>query len=261
MWMVLSLCVLEKQMNKQTKSKSLRTIWFITILTITLLSSCQVEQKEPPTTSTEGLSIEKQGYVQQGMIELFNDNLDPPLLPDNPSQADLGEDPYYQACMACHGNWGQGLTDEWREIGFQEDMNCWQSKCHAQNHPPDGFEFPREIPPVLGKGTMSRSADAQQLYDVIYDTMPWWNPGSLTEEEAINFAAYIMRSRGELPKDVILTTSNLTAFKLHYPATEIVDTAPGVTILISGLLMASIAYIWMINSSAKKKYNQDSYKK
>ena len=216
-------------------------------LAASLLSGCQAEPSEQPeshSVNIEELSPEKQVYLQRGLIELIPDDLSAPVLPAEPAQADLGEEPYYQICMACHGNWGQGLTDEWRETGFGEDMNCWQSKCHASNHPPQGFEFPKEVPPLLGKGAMSRIADAQQLYQVIHETMPWWDPGQLSKEQSLNLTAYIMRARGELPEGIVLTEANLTAFPLHVAAPEIVDAKPGGIILVIGLTVAMLSYLW-----------------
>jgi hypothetical protein len=91
---------------------------------------------------------------------------------------------------------------------------------------------------------MSGSANAQQLYQVIYETMPWWAPGSLSEDEALNLTAYIMRARGELPEGIVLTHSNLTAFLLHVSAPELVNAYPGGIILIFGLSVAMLAYVW-----------------
>jgi hypothetical protein len=248
-------CVFWKQTMKKLSKLHLRLIFFKTvgIFAAMLLSACQVEPPAPPAVDIEGLSIEKKGYLQSGLIELVPDDLPAPILPENPTQADLGAETYYQICLACHGNWGQGLTDEWREIGFGEDMNCWQSKCHASNHPPQGFVFPRQVPPVLGKGAMSGISSAGQLYQVIFETMPWWFPGSLSEEEALNLTAYIMRARGELPEGIVLTESNLTAFSLHSPAAEIVDEKPGGLILITGLSVAMLAYVWTIRFPDMKK--------
>ncbi|MEN8241153.1 MAG: hypothetical protein ABFS17_04475 [Chloroflexota bacterium] len=218
-----------------------------------LISACQAEPPAPPKINLEEISLEKRGYPQRGLIELVPDDLSAPTLPENPTQADLGEEPYYQICLACHGNWGQGLTDEWRETGFGEDMNCWQSKCHASNHPPQGFIFPREVPPVLGKGAMSGISSADQLHQVIIETMPWWFPGSLSDEEAINLTAYIMRARGELPEGIVLTEDNMAAFPLHSPAGEIVDDEPGGIILIAGLSVAMLAYVWTIRFPDKRE--------
>ena len=37
----------------------------------------------------------------------------PTVMP--PAQADNGAQAYWSMCMSCHGDHGQGLTDEWRE--------------------------------------------------------------------------------------------------------------------------------------------------
>jgi mono/diheme cytochrome c family protein len=232
-------------MNKLLIHRKILMVSGVVILLFALLlSGCQAEEPVQPEISLEDLSPIKQGYVQQGLIELISDDLSAPVLPAEPTQADLGAEPYYQICLACHGNWGQGLTDEWRETGFGEDMNCWQSKCHAPNHPPQGFEFPRVIPPLLGKGALSGIANAQQLYQVIYETMPWWAPGSLSKEDALNITAYLMRARGELPKGIVLTEANMSAFSLHVEAPHVVDDKPGGLILILGLSVAMLGYLW-----------------
>lgn len=218
-------------------------------LFLVLFSGCQADQSGAPAISLENLSPEKQVYVQQGLIELVPDDLPAPIMPPEPDQLDLGEQTYYQICLACHGNWGQGLTDEWRETGFGGDMNCWQSKCHAANHPPQGFEIPREMPPLLGVGSLSTIGSADQLFQVIIQTMPWWNPGSLSTEEAVNLTAYLMKSRGELPAGIVLTEDNLAAFSLHGQVQELTDANLGGAILIFGLSIAMAAHIWTKQSS------------
>ena len=60
-------------------------------------------------------------------------------LPAGASQLEYGAEVYRLVCQDCHGNRGQGLTDEWRATWAPADQNCWQSKCHAANHPPEGF--------------------------------------------------------------------------------------------------------------------------
>jgi hypothetical protein len=57
----------------------------------------------------------------------LTDRLAPRPLPDDPAPADYGEQDCYQICMACHGDQGQGLTDEWREA-WDGDSYCWESK-------------------------------------------------------------------------------------------------------------------------------------
>ena len=66
----------------------------------------------------------------------IQDRLSPPPMGNPPTQVDQGHFVYYQVCIACHGDHGQGLTGEWRAQFGSKDMNCWQSKCHSFNHPP-----------------------------------------------------------------------------------------------------------------------------
>src|SRR5690554_4716614 len=55
----------------------------------------------------------------------FPDIMVPPVLPENPTQADYGRQVYYYVCMTCHGNLGQGLTQEWIDA-WGEENSCWQ---------------------------------------------------------------------------------------------------------------------------------------
>ena len=183
--------------------------------------------------------------IEQGLVELVPNDFPQPVLPENPVQADYGEQPYYLVCMACHGDWGQGLTDEWRERGFgDEAANCWQSQCHGSNHPEHGFVLPKSIPPILGYGSMTRLSTAGELFDVIYETMPWWNPGSMSEEDAWSMAAYLMRARGEIHADTALNTGNAPIYRLHSPAPEVVDERLGVSALLITLTIGTIAFVW-----------------
>jgi hypothetical protein len=78
------------------------------------------------------------------------------MLPANPTQADLGAVDYWLICMICHGYRGQGVTEEWRNVSGPEEMNCWQSRCHASNQPPEGFVLPAYAPRIIGEGILGR---------------------------------------------------------------------------------------------------------
>jgi len=130
------------------------------------------------------------------------------ILPDLPStatQADVGAEIYRLVCQDCHGNRGQGLTGEWRAQWAPADQNCWQSKCHSLDHPPEGFTLPRYVPPLLGPGTLSQFKTTLDLYNYIHVNMPWQNPGSLQEAEYWQLTAFLARERhltlGDLPLD------------------------------------------------------------
>jgi mono/diheme cytochrome c family protein len=116
-----------------------------------------------------------------------------------PTQADQGAQVYWFVCMVCHGDRGQGLTDEWRMVGGTQDQNCWQSKCHAPNHPPQGFVFQKYVPPVIAPGLLTRFATALDLHDFIQNNMPWQAPGTLSPEEYWQLTAFLLRANGYNP--------------------------------------------------------------
>jgi cytochrome c len=127
------------------------------------------------------------------------DPLARPTLPAHPVQADLGSQVYYMVCMACHGEQGQGLTPEWVESWDLGEQTCWSSKCHAANHPPEGFVLPKYIPPVVGSVVTARFATVLDLHDYVKKNMPWQAPGSLTDEEYWQLTAYLARWNGVDP--------------------------------------------------------------
>jgi mono/diheme cytochrome c family protein len=165
------------------------------------------------------------------------DRLAAPSLPAEPTQADYGALVYYQVCMACHGDKGQGLTDEWRAI-WEEDSNCWKSKCHGPNHPPWGFEFPKISSPVIGSGSLGRFYTAQDLHQYTIDTMPWWNPGYLKAEEYWQVTAFLLRAHEALPKQVKLDAGNAAIFRIR-PVAPLPKDTRGEVIFVACSLVAA----------------------
>jgi len=124
------------------------------------------------------------------------DRLAPPPMSDPPTQVEQGHYAYYLSCMVCHGDRGQGFTDEWRGALDPADQNCWQSKCHAANHPPEGFELPRYAPPVIGPGRLAHHQTAAGLYQFLRSRMPWQAPGILSDEEYWQLTAFLAQANG-----------------------------------------------------------------
>lgn len=131
-----------------------------------------------------------------------------PTLSASATQADVGSQVYILVCRACHGDRGQGLTEEWRASWDPADRNCWQSKCHAANHPPEGFEFPRWAPQVMGQGAMARFQTAEDLHAFLKERMPWYAPGSLTDQEYWQLTAYLARENHFYDGQTVLTADN-----------------------------------------------------
>ena len=147
--------------------------------------------------------------------------------------------------MACHGDIGQGLTDEWRDAFGTEDRNCWQSGCHGPDHPPQGFLIPKDkvIPGVAGAGKLARFKNAQELHDFIFANMPWWDPGQLTDEETWQVTSYILSLQQVMPAKFELTDTNASAIRTQYAVPQPADDRPAVLTLIGILALAAISMI------------------
>jgi hypothetical protein len=175
--------------------------------------------------------------------------LAPPVLSNPPTQTELGWYHYWMSCMVCHGDRGQGLTEEWRSLLDPADRNCWQSKCHARNHPPEGFEIPREAPLVMGTGALAGYETAAELHDYISETMPWSFPGLLPDDAYWQLVAYMADGneidRGDKPigpdgaADLLLIPELVQS---HDPAFKMEQAAAGAVLGL--LVLAAILQRW-----------------
>jgi mono/diheme cytochrome c family protein len=235
--------VIWRKVSRWLALPKLVRVWIVMILLAgLLLAGCQAESEDAPQATATATSPYAAEMMAQGFVELVGDDLAAAPVPVEASQADLGEEVYRQICLACHGDWGQGLTDAWREE-WDEDSNCWQSRCHAPNHPPQGFQLPKAVPAVLGPGSLSRFNSAAELQRNISETMPWWNPGSLTDKQTWQISAYLMRARGELGDEVTLDAGNAAVYKLHVTYRPTPDPRPGIFLLSFSLAIVTVALI------------------
>ena len=187
--------------------------------------------------------------------------LDKPVVTgDNSEQLLKGSILYWGVCLTCHGDRGQGMTDEWREA-YGEDRDCWQSGCHGEDHPTPGFLIPRDlvIPPIAGPGKLARFKNAQELHDYVLASMPWWNPGDLTDEEAWQVSAYILRLHKVMPTEFDLKHTNASAITTLYAVPQPGDDRPAVLILMSLLGLAALGLlvqdIWKPKPGAGERPN------
>jgi len=120
------------------------------------------------------------------------DRLATPVVPDNPTPIDLGRQVYYLHCMPCHGDVGQGLTDEWRDVWVEDHRNCWGKGCHGGRSDDEGFPIPRTIPVVIGPeaGMMQRVTFAE-LTTYLQQTHPPQRPGKLEAQEYEQVTAFL----------------------------------------------------------------------
>lgn len=127
-----------------------------------------------------------------------------PTLSAEPAQPDKGAQTYWLLCLPCHGDRGQGLTDEFRETYPPEEQYCWERGCHGERPYESGFKLPMQVPAVIGpEATLEKFATAARLNAYIKAAMPYWNPGSLTEEESWLVTSFLLRENGiQLEEDL-----------------------------------------------------------
>ncbi|MCA9960612.1 MAG: hypothetical protein KC443_16350 [Anaerolineales bacterium] len=145
------------------------------------------------------------------------DRLAPPPTVPSPTQADDGAYLYWLNCQPCHGDVGQGLTDEWREQYPMEDQYCWNSGCHGKRPYEDGFTLPDTVPAIIGANSLSRFETAGQLYAYIRTRMPYEYPGALPDTEYLAIAAFLLRENA-LGSGIPLTEESVYAVRLRQAA-------------------------------------------
>ena len=175
----------------------------------------------------------------------FGDRLAPPPTVYPPTPADQGAQLFYQICMACHGDHGQGLTDEWRNVLDPPDRNCWQSRCHASNHPVDGFVFPKVVPPVVGPQMKVLFATGLDLYQYIKTKMPFQAPGSLKDAEYWQLTAFLLRLNGVNPGTEQLTAQTAADIWLN----PLAKPSPTPVVNHSLTVPISSARVWVLFAS------------
>lgn len=136
------------------------------------------------------------GQLQPDPTESPAERLAEPTLPADPSVADHGAQDYWLRCMACHGDRGQGLTDEFRRLYPPDHQNCWTSGCHGDRPYQDGFTLPESVPPVIGPQALTSFEDAQTLSTYVRAAMPWQEPGSLSGQEYDRIVVFLLRENG-----------------------------------------------------------------
>lgn len=172
--------------------------------------------------------------------------LEPPPIENPPSQADIGALYYWGVCMSCHGDRGQGLTDEWLASFPPQERNCWQSGCHGGDYPENSFEIPLPsgIPAIGGPGSLARFDNALELQRYILEAMPWGNPGSMEAENAWAVTAYILKLNGSQPQGITLKETNAAAIPVNRSVAVPPPAWPGGLVLVALLGLAAAGLAW-----------------
>jgi hypothetical protein len=134
------------------------------------------------------------------------DPLAEPFLPPNPTELELGQNLYWHWCMPCHGDKGQGLTDEFRSIWEPEHQNCWARGCHTGHRDDQGFPIPTIVPGLVNDGHLAQFSSLQEFDDYLQATHPPQSPGVLKSQEYHAIALFVFTLNGR-PLVVITSTA------------------------------------------------------
>ena len=150
------------------------------------------------------------------------DRLAAPPTVASPNQADEGAQLYWLHCQPCHGDRGQGLTDEWRAQYPPEEEYCWESGCHGERPYDEDFALPTSVPPLVGEGLGATVLQKFETMDTVYRytsaAMPLFFPSELQEDEYLAIMAHLLRENGIWDGQTV-TPDNLTNYRLR-PAVE-----------------------------------------
>lgn len=126
------------------------------------------------------------------------DPLEQPPLPPNPTEYELGRYLYWQHCMPCHGDRGQGLTDEFRGVWVEDHQDCWSRGCHSGKYANDSFYIPTIVPALVKSDDLAYFASQQELFDYLKTTHPPQDPGFLEEDEYRALALFVFSMNDRL---------------------------------------------------------------
>ncbi|MGD8404937.1 MAG: hypothetical protein PVJ21_14850 [Anaerolineales bacterium] len=187
------------------------------------------------------------------------DPLAEPFLPEDPSEYELGHNWYWHNCMTCHGDVGQGLTDEFRAIWPEEEQNCWAHGCHGGRMDDEGFPIPTVVPPLVEDGKLAQFDSQQAFYDFLKSTHPPQDPGCLEDEQYQAIVKYVF-SMNDRPLDNPTPAPTITVSPSNPTSTQIPESSSiesvssrsyNVLYLGLGILLVAIV-LWVL----KRKFAQ-----
>ena len=180
------------------------------------------------------------------------DPLAEPFLPDNPSDDELGHNWYWHNCMTCHGDVGQGLTDEFRTIWPEDHQNCWAHGCHGGRNDDEGFPIPTVVPALVHEGKLAQFPSLQAFEEFLKSTHPPQDPGGLDDEQYRAIARYVF-SMNNRPLDKAIPMPTPTTTPASTPTPELAqakDTSSQPTIIIYiglGIVLIFVV-IWSVRN-------------
>jgi hypothetical protein len=164
------------------------------------------------------------------------------VLPDHPTEVQVGEVVYYYNCMPCHGDQGQGLTDEFRQVWVEDHQNCWAVGCHGGRVSDEGFPIPKYVPAVSARpDQLMRFASPENLFDYLQSYHPPQRPGALAEDEYWAVTALLLYENQRLESD-----GRVGPQQAHLPQ---IEPLTGIILFAAASLLVASLLIWQSQSA------------
>jgi hypothetical protein len=190
------------------------------------------------------------------------DPLAQPELPPNPTELEMGRYLFWRHCMPCHGDVGQGLTDDFRVL-WEEHQNCWERGCHSGKQGDEGFPIPTVIPAIVTEDHLSQFTSEEELSEYLKATHPPQHPGYLEYKEYHDIAVILFKMNNRSPDENIAvpTSSPVPTFTLAptFTATPLttqsnMDAQSNAPLLVIGLNVVLFAVItfWVLQKFRRK---------
>lgn len=159
----------------------------VLVLIPLILSAAPLPEHSFPQKFNIGRPADPQS-IQQLDIDIRPDGQG---LPESSGTAEEGEKVYQQQCLACHGERGEG--------GINDKL--------VGRLPDDAFPFAGSRPPAKTIGNYWPYATT--LFDYIRRTMPYTQPGSLSDQDVYSVTAYLLYLNGIIDWETELHKNNL----------------------------------------------------
>ena len=173
------------------------------------------------------------------------DPLAEPPLPEDPTDFELGRNLYWHWCMPCHGDRGQGLTDEFRAIWEPDHQNCWDRGCHGGQGMEGGFPIPTIVPGIVNETHLAHFAAVQELSSYLEKSHPPQSPGILESREYLAIAHFVFSMNGRslirIPAATTPTPAvTATSAPAHMPASR---SFPVSVVIVAAILLVGVIFL------------------
>jgi hypothetical protein len=204
--------------------KTIRALLLLVLGGFALLSLCAFQADLPPA------------QTDVTPTPTYDPLVEPPL-PEHPTELELGKNLYWHWCMPCHGDVGQGLTDEFRGIWEEDHQNCWARGCHAGRKEDTGFPIPTVVPAIVIADQLAQFPSLQALANFLQATHPPQHPGILQADEYHAIAAYVFKMNNRPLEDstpTVLPTPLPTSTVSLTPSNQNPSTPTSTSLLVVG---------------------------